>query len=248
MKTATTTALLAAGCLALAARTPATAAEPAPAAASAWEALDTSVTLGYQSRYVLYGYRLTRHLWHADVFGYLPLNETVSAWAGSWYGYLNDGTYREVDLYAGLDIALGERLGAGVGYSLFNYLEVPFPSDDVSHEWMARLTFTSGPFALTLKEQYDTEAGGHLVRAVASFDRALHGPLSVSAAAEYGHAFGYFIEGDAPNHALFTLRLPVRLGASATAAPFVARSLALDAIDAFERDETYGGLAVTFPF
>jgi len=210
--------------------------------------LSTTVTLGYDSRYVLYGYRLSKHLYHADLHASLPVGEKFTVWAGTWYGYLTDGTYHEVDLYAGADYQLTSHFSAGLAYAMFNYLKVPFPTSKQAHELSGHITFTSGPLTLSLRDLYDSEAEGHLARAVASLYQPLNDTAALSLSAEYGYSFDYFGTGDGPNHALFRMSVPVRLNETFTVAPFIAQSLALDVIDSFEKNQTYGGVSLSASF
>lgn len=231
--------------------TPAFAKEPLPpveAETSQFDDLSTSLTLGYDSRYILYGYRLGHHLFHGDVYFYLPVSEKLSAWAGSWYGATTDGNYNEVDLYAGLDVALCDYASVGVGYSIFHYLEVPFETSGEAHEGMLRLSVYQGPMTLSLRAHYDSEANGILYRGTAEYTRPLAEKLALYASAEYGYAADYFIDGDEPNHAYFVLRLPIQITPSLSAAPFVAHSIPLEAIDDFEEEQSIGGLWITASF
>jgi len=211
-------------------------------------ALSTTVTLGYDSRYVLYGYRLSRHLYHADVYLYYPVNDRVSVWGGSWYGYLTDGTYHEVDVYGGVDYAWSDTLSAGIAYSLFNYIEVPFPTSDQAHEIAVHLTHATEQFSLSLRNHYDSEAEGCLLRAIGEFIQPLTEKLSVSLGAEASYAFDYFISGNLWNHAQVTIKAPYQVTDAVGITPFIARSIPLAAIDDFEQYETFGGISVSWSF
>lgn len=219
-----------------------------PAFSKDWNNVSTTVTLGYESRYVLYGYRLTKHLWHADIYTSLPVNDRLTVWGGSWYGTLPDGSYNEVDFYAGADYQLTDHLSAGLAYSMFNYLEAPFPTSQQAHEISGHLTAIAGPFSISLRDLYDSEAEGHLARAIAGFDHSLTDTVGLSISAEYGYSFDYFGVGDGPNHALFKATLPVLVHEKWTVSPFVAHSLALDVIDSFEKDQFYGGVFLSTTF
>lgn len=219
-----------------------------PAFSKDWNNISTTVTLGYESRYVLYGYRLSKHLWHADVYFSMPAGERLTVWAGSWFGTLPDGTYNEIDFYTGADYQLTDHISAGLAYSIFNYLEAPFPTSQQAHEISGHLTMTAGPFTLSLRDLYDSEAEGHLARAVAAFDHPITDTVGLSLSAEYGYSFDYFAAGDGLNHALFKAAVPMQMNKTWTVSPFIAQSLALDVIDSFEEDQFYGGVFVSTTF
>jgi hypothetical protein len=211
-------------------------------------ALSTTVTVGYDSRYVLYGYRLSRHLYKGDVYLYYPVSDKVSVWGGAWYGYLTDGTYNELDVYGGVDYAISENVSAGLAYSLFNYFEVPYETRDNVSEFAAHVTAYAGPLTLQVREHYDTYADGSLVRGIATLTQPVGDELTLKLEAEGGYAFEYFIEGNRWNHAQVKLSAPYMATAEITVTPFIARSIPLAAIDDFEQYETYGGLSVSYSF
>jgi len=218
------------------------------ASSNLWTDVSTTVKLGYDSRYVLYGYDQGPNLYHADVLFWKPLSEKWSAWAGSWYGTQPDGTYNEIDLYTGADYQISQHLSAGVAYALFNYIELPYPAADRSHEFSGHLTFTAGSFSLALKDLYDTEGEGHLARTVASFKQPITSRMGISLSAEYGYSFDYYAVGNGPHHTLFKAELPWKINDTFCIAPFIAHSLALDVIDSFEKDRTYGGISLSAAF
>lgn len=213
-----------------------------------WNDISTTVTLSYESRYVLYGYDSGPDLYHADLSFWKPISGNLSVWAGTWYGTQPNGAYNEIDLYAGFDLQLSDHFSAGLAYSLFNYLEMPYPSVDRSHEFSGHLTYTAGPFSLSLKDLYDTDGEGHLARAVASFDQPVTDRFGIGLSAEYGYSFDYFAVGNGPHHALFKLKFPWKLSETFSLEPFIAHSLALDVIDSFEKDRTYGGVSLVAAF
>lgn len=208
-----------------------------------------SLTLGYDSRYVLYGYRLTRHLYKADMYLSKPLTDKLSVWAGSWYGYLADDTYSELDLYGGANWKVTDRLTAGACYSLFNYFKAPFTEEANDQEYAVSLVRAVGEkLTLALRDQYDLAAKGHLLRALADFNQPLAGKLTLTLSAEYGYVLNYYEEEDGPHHALFKMSLAHPITDTLSATLFLARTLALDAIDSFEEDDTYGGVSMTWSF
>lgn len=219
-----------------------------PAFSKDWKDVSTTVTLGYESSYVLYGYTQGPHLFHADVLFWMPVNDRLSVWAGSWYGTQFNGTYNEADFYAGFDYQLSEHFSAGLAYSMFNYIETPYTISKQAHELSGHLTWATGPFSLSLKDLYDSEGNGHLTRVVAGFDRPITETVGLSLSAEYGYSFDYFAVGDGPNHALFRAAFPWQINETFCVEPFIAHSLAMDVIDSFEQDKTYGGISLTASF
>jgi len=210
--------------------------------------INTTLNIGYESRYVLYGYRLSRHLYHADITVWKALNDHISVWGGSWFGTLTDGSYNELDLYAGVDYQLSDHFSAGLAYSIFNYLEVPFATSAEAHELSGHLTWTSGPLTLSLRDLYDSEANGHLLLGTATFDHSLTDSLSLSLSAEYGYGIEYFSEVDGGNHALLRLDLPYQINETLSVAPFIAHSFPLEVLDSFEEDQFYGGINISTSF
>lgn len=222
---------------------PAFADEPA---AEETSPLSLILTAGYDSRYMLYGYRLNRHLLGADVYAAYPLNEKTTVWGGAWYGVIPDGTYRELDGYVGVDRTLGHGFTAGFAISAFYYIDVPFTQRDVAYELLTHLTYAKGPFSLALRDHADSLADGHILRSIATYTQPINDRVSLKGTAEFGYAFEYYIEGNRANHALFTLEAPITLTPAVWITPFVTRSIPLDAIDAFEEDDTIVGGSISW--
>lgn len=220
----------------------------AQASSNVWKTLSTSVTLSYDSRYLLHGYDLGQDLYHTSLDVWVPVSETVSVWAGSWYGTQPGGLYNEIDFYTGVDVQLSDHFSAGLAYSLFNYIEVQFPTSRQAHEFSGHLSYRAGPFTLSLRDLYDSEGQGHLARGIATLDHSITDTFGVSLSGEYGYSFDYFNVGDGPNHALIKLTCPWEINDTLSLSPFLAHSMALDVLDAFETDHTYGGISLTASF
>lgn len=214
-----------------------------PKEKSAWESLSTTLTVGYDSRYVLYGYRLSRHLWHADVWLTYPLNDRLTLTGGSWYGYLTDGTYRELDGYTGVDYALTGNIYVGFQYSYFGYIDVPWPTRGYANEYAAHVSYWGEFFNLSIRNQYDDEAKGSLMRMLAGCSMPLFNQLTLKVDAEAGYAFEYYIDGNAWNHAQVKISSPYQVGTRLALTPFIAYTAPLAAIDSFEEEEVYYGLS-----
>lgn len=227
-------------CCAAAFAAPAYSAEP-ETETSPWS---TTLTAGYDSRYLLYGYRLNRNLLKADAYIAYALDEKTTLWGGSWFGIIPDGTYRELDGYVGVDRALGGGFSLGAAVSAFHYIEAPFTDEDVVYELLTHVSYYHDRFNVALKDHVDTESDGHLLRAILTVPLQLTEQLGLAASAEYGYALGYYTDGDKPNHALLKLAAPIALDASLTLTPYIARSIVLDAIEEFEEDDTILGVSL----
>ncbi len=208
----------------------------------------TALTLGYDSRYTLYGFGLSRHLYHADSYSTYALSDRTTLWGGAWFGYLTDGTYRELDGYVGVDYALRETVIAGAAVSFFRYFEVPFTDKDSDEELSTYLTYRTERLQLSIRDHLSDLARGHLLRGLASYTQPLNDRVSAELKAEYGYAFRYYITDNRPQYALFRANLPVRVTDTLYATPFILHTLALSAIDEYERDRTIGGLSFTWLF
>jgi hypothetical protein len=215
--------------------------------ASAERTISTTITLGYDSHYVLYGYRQNHPLYHADISLSLPINEQLTLWGGSWGGSLSDRSYQEIDFYTGADLHLGGGVYAGLAYSYFRYLTAPWDAHD-AHEISGHITWFTGPFSIGIHDLYDTEGEGHLARTVATYNHSFNDRIGLAFRAEYGYSFDYYAVGDGPNHALLRAELPIQITDPISLAPFIAQSLALDSIDDFENDQLYGGFNLQISF
>lgn len=203
-------------------------------------------TADYDSEYVLYGYRQKGPLLGTDIYLGYPVTEKTTLWGGSWFGIIPNGTYREVDVYIGADYALTETVSAGLSGSVFRYIEVPFSNEKWVYELAGHISYQGEHLSLSLREHVDTKSDGTLSRAIASYTQPIAGRVALKGIAEFGYAFGYYTHGNRANHALLRLELPVAVTDSIYVTPFVARSIALDAIKAFEEDETFGGASISW--
>jgi hypothetical protein len=214
---------------------------------SALDNLSTTLTVGYDSRYILYGYTGNRHLWHTDIWLSYPLNDKLTLTGGSWYGYIDDGTYEEIDGYTGLDYALTESLYIGVQYSYFNYIEAPADWSDHAHEVAAHISYWGENFSLSVRNHYDDEADGSLTRLIGGYTAPFGEKVALQVDAEVGYAFEYYIDGNAWNHAQIKASLPYQINDQLALTPYIARSIPLSAID-WEQYETYYGLSMSTSF
>lgn len=203
-------------------------------------------SLEYDSKYVLYGYRLDGPFFHANLFASYPLADKTTLWGGSWFGIIPDGTYRELDGYIGINQSLVGNLVAGMGVAAFGYFDAPFTDKSVVYELNSHLSYFGERGLLALREFADTESHGSLWRLVGGYTQPLTARVALKGTAEFGYAFRYYISGNRANDVLLKLELPIALSTAGTLSPFIARTIALDGIKAYEKDDTFGGLSLSW--
>ena len=217
--------------------------EPATEAPSP---LSLVLTAGYDSRYSLYGYRLTRHLDQADIYASYAVDDKTTVWGGSWVGYLADASLREVDGYIGVDRVFAPGWTAGLAGSLFHYIESPFTDESLVAEMAGHVSYQAERWGLSVRDNVDTESDGHLVRAIANVIQPVTDRIRVKGTAEFGYALGYYMNANLPNHALFTLEAPTTLTDTVYMTPFISRTVALEGIKDFEEDDTIFGGSISW--
>lgn len=210
--------------------------------------LIAALTVNYDSKYVLYGYRQDGPLLGTDIYLGYPVSESTTLWGGSWFGIIPNGTYREWDAYVGLDRSLSASIAAGIALSAFRYIEAPFTDETITFEIAGHLTYQDEHLSLSFRQHVENKSDGTLSRLIASYTQPVTERVALRGVAEFGYAFGYYIHGNRPNHALLRVELPLALRDTLSFTPFIARSIALSAIDSFEEDDTYGGAELTWTF
>lgn len=210
--------------------------------------LSTTVTAAYNSKYILYGYNNGRDLYSADAYLGYALSDSASLWGGSWYGQTGNGSYEEIDVYGGLDYYVNEHCSIGFAYSMFNYIDTPFATNDIESEFAAHASYAGELFSLSIREQYDTGAEGSIVRIIGGATQPLTETISLAVNAEAGYAFEYYIPGNLWNHAQAELSVPVQLTPALNITPSVTYSVPLAATEDFNDEETIAALSASYSF
>ena len=105
-----------------------------------------------------------------------------------------------------------------------------------------------GGFDLNLAYGYDARFDGHFVEWVGQREWQLCGPVAVRATVGLAASSHYWRGGSGLHNAHLRLDIPVRLGDSATLAPWVGVSWAMDAIDAVADDTLAAGIRLELSF
>ncbi len=205
--------------------------------------LGAEVSVGYDSKYVFRGVDLGDNLIWGDVNLTVPVNDTVSLNAGTWYATLADDDYDELNLYAALSADLGAfEVGLGLTWYYF-----PMTDDDALEPGITIGT-SAGPIDLSLGYYYDLEVDGSYIELAAETAIELTDTVSLvpGVSVSYGDDY-YGVSGF--NNVGLSLALPIALTDRATLTPYVAGSLAIDALeDLGEDDHIYGGVSLGVSF
>lgn len=210
------------------------------------QTLAVSAMLQYDSEYILYGYRQDGPLLHATLYLAYPLTDAATLWGGSWFGIIPDGTYRELDGFIGMDYSIWGPLVVGAAGSAFHYIDVPFSEKSMAYELFTHISYYGDRSLVALRDYIDTESHGHLIRLVANYTQPVTKRVSLKGNAEFGYALRYFVSGNHPNDVLLKLEAPIAISESCRISPYIARTFALDAIKDYEKDDTFGGVSISW--
>ncbi len=206
--------------------------------------LGAEVSLGYDSSYIFRGVDFGDNLIWGDVNIGVPVTDTVDVTVGAWYASLADRDYDELNVYGGVSADLG-AFELGIGLTWYEFTR----TDDADIvEPGANIGTSVGPVDLSLGYYFDTEVDGHYIElsgesTIEITDAvALVPGVSVSYADDYYGVSGF-------NNVGLSLALPIALTDTATLTPYVAGSIAIDALeDLGEDDHIYGGVALSVTF
>ena len=95
---------------------------------------------------------------------------------------------------------------------------------------------------------YDFDIDGWYLDLTVGRSVALTDMISLNLAAGISYSIDYNSDGSDFNNVLLVVSLPIALTDRATLTPYVAGTLALDAIDGFQDDEIFGGVSLSVDF
>ena len=241
------------GCAAFLAAAPVKAGTPveAPPMPEPAPAIGAEVSVGYDTHYIFRGFNSGENLIWGGVDVGVPLGaEGLSMNLGTWYGSLADDPYDELNLLAGLAYDLGGfELGLG---AIWYYYPQGGDGDglgiDDAFELGASIGSSFAGFDVGLGYYYDFEADGSYIElgAEKTFELSDRLGLTLGGVIAYGDDY-YGVSGF--NNVGLSLALPIALTDTATLTPYVAGSIAIDALeDNGEDDHIYGGVSLSVSF
>ena len=205
--------------------------------------LGAEASLGYDSQYIFRGVDFGDNLIWGDVNMTVPVSDTIDFSAGVWYATLSDGDYDELNVYAGVTADLGAfELGIGATWYYFPVTDTDALEPGIS------IGTSAGPIDLSLGYYYDLETDGSYIELAAESAIEITDTVSLVPGVSVSYADDYYgVSGF--NNVGVSLALPIALTDTATLTPYVAGSLAIDALeDLGEDDHIYGGVSLSISF
>lgn len=217
---------------------------PAPAAD---DSLGFSLTAGYDSSYIFRGVNFGDNLVSASLSIPVKLTDKLTLTFAPWYGSIAGEEYDELDLFAGFTYDLGFAT-LGVGYTWYYF---PFSGFETSEPNITIAKSFSGVnwyAGAYLDTKADNGGEGWYFETGLNYPIKLTEKLSLvpEAKISYGDAY-YGVSGF--NNVVVKLGLPYALTKTATLAPYIAASFAIDSLsDVGAEDYLIGGVALTVNF
>ena len=209
--------------------------------------LGASVAVGYNTHYIFRGINYGENQVTTQVDYTCPITGiSIGAWYGNPTsgGGLNPGHNDELDLYANISHSFGS-IDAWLGYTAYTYPEGGSSTNEVG----TGIGTAVGPLDLALGAYYDFDIDGWYLDLTLSYSYVLCDAASLDLAAGISYSVDYSTSsGSDFNNVLLVVSVPVALTDRATLTPYIAGTLALDAIDGFQDDELFGGVSLSVAF
>ena len=236
--------------------TPAAKAPISPVVAPADDSLGFSLMVGYDSSYIFRGVKYGDSLFSAGITAPIKLDDKTTLTLSPWYGHIVGKSYDELDLPVSLTHDFG-FVTLGVGYTYYRY---PFSGFGTSEP---NVTFskTIGNFGIYGGAYLDVNAkGGNLFTNTkgstgwyfetgVTYTAKITEKFSLVPEAKISYGDDYYgVSGF--NNVVVKLTAPIALTKTATLAPYIAGTFAIDSLkdDAGGQSYVVGGVALTVTF
>ena len=210
--------------------------------------LGATLAVGYNSHYINRGVNNGENQITTQLDYDLP---SIPISVGVWYSKPTSGSGQnplrgdEVNLYATATRSFGS-IDAWLGYTAYLYPEGP--SRAAKNEVRTGIGTAVGPLDLAAGVYYDFDIDGWFLDLTLSYSYVLCDAASLDVAAGIAYSIDYNSAGSNFNNVLLVVSVPVAVTDRATLRPYIAGTLALDAIDAFQDDELFGGISLSVAF
>jgi len=213
---------------------------------------NASIAVGYNTSYIFRGVNYGDNQITAQID--YAIEGTPLA-VGAWYGNPTDGRGQnpggrdELDLYATVSHSFG-NVDAWLGYTAYLY-----PEDgggrlgqDSTNEIGTGVGSAVGPIDLALSAYYDFDIQGYYFDLTAGHSFQINDMISLDLSAGISYGVDYNSAGSDFNNVLVVAALPIKLTDTATLRPYVAGNFALEAIEARQDDQVFGGVSLSVTF
>lgn len=211
------------------------------------DSLGFSLSVGYDSTYIFRGVDFGDHLVWGSLTIPIKLTDKLTFTFAPWYGNIADGGYDELDLVAGFTYDLGFAT-LGVGYTWYYF---PFSGFDTNEpnitiaKSFGKVNWFAGAYC-----DLEADAGneGWYFETGVNTSIAINDMVSLVPEVKVSYATDYYGQ-DGFNNVVVKLGAPIALTKTATLTPYVAGSIALEALDAINQDSEFiGGVSLTVTF
>lgn len=213
---------------------------------------NASIAIGYNTSYIFRGVNYGDNQVTAQIDYDIP---NIPLAVGAWYGNPIDGRggnpngNDELDLYATLSHSFGS-VDAWLGYTAYIYPESGGGrlGENNTNEIGTGIGGAVGPIDLALSAYYDLDIEGWYFDLTAGHSFAISDMISLDLSAGISYQVDYNSAGSDFNSILLVAALPISLTDTATLTPYIAGNFALDAIDARQGDQVFGGVSLNVTF
>ncbi len=227
---------------------------PPPSPIAEPQLFGANISVGYDSHYMFRGVNYGEDSVWAAIEYSLPFTpEFLDLTVGAWYENpisgvpLNPAHGDELDLYitATVEVAPGVSLW-------FGYLAYLYPDDSSinnTNELATGVDFSVMDLLdIEVAAAYDIDVEGWYFLTGVSHTIAICDGIGLTAGSSIGYQIDYNNTGDDWNDVRAYVEVPISLTDRATLTPYIAHSWALDAIDSYQEDQLYGGVALSVDF
>lgn len=236
---------------------------PAPygeASGGLFDELGMTLSAGYDTDYIFRGVDLGHDFVWSQLALAVPVGEQFTFTTGAWYttSFNTPGHHEvdtELDIYASLAYEIG-LFSIEAGYTHYAYprggsfLSSSGGNGDETNEIYLSVGTTLSMVDVGLAYYYDFDLETSYVEATAGTSFVVNQEGTISIDPSIG--ISYVDNDDADlsdwNHAFARVGVPIKLTSTATLEPYVATSIALDAIDDSQKDYLWGGVSLSVSF
>ncbi len=213
-----------------------------------------NISVGYDSSYIFRGVNYGKNSIWGSVEASLPFTpEGVDFTVSAWYQNPVDSVAAnplnedELDLYATLTVEVAPDASVWLGYAAFLYPEAG--GGNTNEVGLGTdVAIGGGLVDFSFGSYYDFDINGWFFETGMAHTEQITDMFGVEIGTSIGYQVDYNSFGSDWNDVRAYLAVPITLVENVALTPYVAYSWSLSAIDAFQGDELYGGVALSVSF